>query len=66
MKKFKFTASETGNDVATDEEKPVMEAPNLSGSESGIIKRVGFNGTCMYNTSIYSLKKVINKTLDPF
>lgn len=60
-KYFKFKAPESGKDVPNDAEKPVenppkddaqkpvVNPPNFSGGESGVIKRVGINGTCMYS-----------------
>lgn len=36
------------DDAAHDAEKPVVTPPKFSGGESGVITRVGVNGTCMY------------------
>lgn len=48
----KETTTDAGRDV--DDDYPITKAPTLSGGESGVIKRVGFNGTCMHNMNLIS------------
>lgn len=40
------TTTDAGRDV--DDDYPITKAPTLSGGESGVIRRVGVKGPCMY------------------